>query len=210
MNTLKERLQSPLQKATIGAAVVAVVFFLLAVILVVAAVRTDQRRKLLARQSVWPTVAIFIGAAVFFVQSLISVAVAVYASRVSQDVDDFFSKTTRRILLATTGIDLARLFVKSAEDVGGNTENEGENAGEKETSQSDGTSFSQVKDLFRQSDVDAMKAVGNLDLHSYEDVKAWADRILPRVRDGSMPCDAPWPQEKVDLFEKWVANGMPE
>lgn len=147
MNAIKERLQSPLQKATIGAAVVAVVCFILAVLLVVAAVRIERQRKLLARQSVWPTVIVCIGAAVFFAQSAIAVGISVYADRISRGINDVFTKTARSVMLAVTGIDFARVFIDNARlqaqtnanpDAGEPDETQGNISG-------DGTSFSQVK-----------------------------------------------------------------
>ena len=50
----------------------------------------------------------------------------------------------------------------------------------------------------------------HFDLWSYDDVKANADPILEEVSSGSMPCDAPWPSEKVELLSRWIAGGMPE
>ena len=64
-----------------------------------------------------------------------------------------------------------------------------------------------VKPLFRERDRDAMKFA--LDLWSHEDVAANADEILARLRDGSMPCDASWPQERIERFNAWVEAGKP-
>ncbi len=64
---------------------------------------------------------------------------------------------------------------------------------------------SQIKQLFRESDRDAMEM--HFDLWSLDDVSANADAILERLRDGSMPCDSPWPEAQIDLFERWSANG---
>jgi len=208
MDTIKNRLQSPLQKATIGAAVVAVVCFILAVLLVVAAVRVESQRKLLARQSVWPTVIIFTGAAVFLAQSAMAIGISVYADRISRGINDVFTKTARSVMLAVTGIDFARVFIDNARLQ--TQTNENQTAGEEATAAGNGTSFSEVKNLFRDSDVATMKAISNLDLHKYEDVKAWSGRILDRVRDGSMPCDGSWSKQQIELFEKWIANGMPQ
>jgi hypothetical protein len=61
---------------------------------------------------------------------------------------------------------------------------------------------SQIKPLFRESDRDAMAM--HFDLWSHDDVSANADAILGRLRDGSMPCDGPWPQAQVDLFQHWA------
>ena len=65
-----------------------------------------------------------------------------------------------------------------------------------------------IKSLFRERDRAAMLEV--FDLWSYDDVNANADAILAAVRGGSMPCDAAWPREKVNLLQRWVDRGMPE
>lgn len=47
------------------------------------------------------------------------------------------------------------------------------------------------------------------DLWSRDDVAANGDAILERLRDGSMPCDGPWPAEQIALFRRWVEAGAP-
>jgi len=64
-----------------------------------------------------------------------------------------------------------------------------------------------IRPLFRQQDVSSMSKAFNL--ASYKDVRANADRILSKVADGSMPCDGPWPPERVELFRSWVEAGCP-
>ena len=64
-----------------------------------------------------------------------------------------------------------------------------------------------IRPLFREKDVSAMSKA--FDLASYNDVRANADRILAKLSDGSMPCDGPWPAERVELFRSWVAVGCP-
>ena len=64
-----------------------------------------------------------------------------------------------------------------------------------------------VKPLFRERDRRSMQSF--FDLWSYDDVRDNADAILDRVSDGSMPCDSEWPQEQVDLFQRWVDAGTP-
>ena len=64
---------------------------------------------------------------------------------------------------------------------------------------------SAIKPLFRQKDVQSMRR--HFDLGSYEDVSAAADRILARLRAGTMPCDGAWPPERVEVFEHWVRGG---
>jgi hypothetical protein len=64
-----------------------------------------------------------------------------------------------------------------------------------------------VKPLFRERDRAAM--LRHFDLWSYDDVTANADPILAAVTAGSMPCDAPWPSDKVDVLRRWVESGTP-
>ena len=63
-----------------------------------------------------------------------------------------------------------------------------------------------IKPLFRSFDIDSMKHAG-LDLGSYEDVNAAADKILSRLEDGSMPCDGPWQNKDIDTFRQWMTDG---
>jgi len=65
-----------------------------------------------------------------------------------------------------------------------------------------------IKPLFRDRDRGAMLRA--FDLWSYDDVKANADRILAAVCAGSMPCDGRWPDERVDLLQRWVDGDTPE
>ena len=64
-----------------------------------------------------------------------------------------------------------------------------------------------IKPLFREHDRSAMLFA--FDLWSYGDVKQHADRILPAVRAGVMPCDGQWPGEQVELFQRWITGGAP-
>jgi hypothetical protein len=64
-----------------------------------------------------------------------------------------------------------------------------------------------IRPLFRDTDVDAMQAFG-LDLSSYHEVKARASEIYDRLEDGSMPCDDAWPAEDRTLFKRWRDEGM--
>ena len=45
------------------------------------------------------------------------------------------------------------------------------------------------------------------DLWSYDDVRANAEAILERVKNGTMPCDGTWPEEWVATFERWTQTG---
>ncbi|HEX9527813.1 MAG TPA: hypothetical protein VF951_09965 [Streptosporangiaceae bacterium] len=46
------------------------------------------------------------------------------------------------------------------------------------------------------------------DLWSFEDVRTRAQDILQRLRNGSMPCDGAWADDKVALFQRWAESGM--
>ena len=63
-----------------------------------------------------------------------------------------------------------------------------------------------VKPLFRERDRKSMSFV--FDLGSQADAQAHADGILERLRDGTMPCDGAWPQEKIDVFRRWTETGF--
>lgn len=63
----------------------------------------------------------------------------------------------------------------------------------------------QIKPLFRSKDRQSM--LRHFDLGSYEDVSAHADRILLRLRAGTMPCDGAWPPQQIEVFERWVQGG---
>jgi hypothetical protein len=62
-----------------------------------------------------------------------------------------------------------------------------------------------IRPLFRESDRDAMEAW--FDLWAWEDVRDNGPEILGRVEEGSMPCDDPWPEDRVALFRSWIAAG---
>jgi hypothetical protein len=48
------------------------------------------------------------------------------------------------------------------------------------------------------------------DLGEVASVRQHADAILEQVAAGRMPCDAPWPAERVALFHRWVRAGSPD
>jgi len=65
-----------------------------------------------------------------------------------------------------------------------------------------------IRPMFREMpDVASMKEFG-LDLSSHEQVKENAARIYMVLEDGSMPCDGPWPMNKVAQFKQWMDEGM--
>jgi hypothetical protein len=66
---------------------------------------------------------------------------------------------------------------------------------------------SEIRPLFREKDIQSMSTA--FDLSSYDDVKASAQKILAALSNGSMPCDGPWPADRVALFREWVDAGCP-
>ena len=62
-----------------------------------------------------------------------------------------------------------------------------------------------IKPLFRDSDRKAMMFA--FDLWSHDDVSANADAILERLNDGTMPCDAKWSAQWIDVFRRWATSG---
>jgi hypothetical protein len=66
-----------------------------------------------------------------------------------------------------------------------------------------------LKPLFRESDRATMLGIANFDLWKLDDVATNAQAILERLGDGSMPCDRPWPADRVDTFRRWIDAGTP-
>ena len=64
-----------------------------------------------------------------------------------------------------------------------------------------------IQPLFRETDRESMEFA--FDLWSYDDVRTYANDILERLEEGSMPCDGKWPEEQVAQFRRWVEAGMP-
>ena len=64
-----------------------------------------------------------------------------------------------------------------------------------------------IRPLFREGDRQSMKWA--FDLWSHDDVAQNSDAILERLRNGTMPCDGAWPEEQVELFQRWTAAGTP-
>ena len=62
-----------------------------------------------------------------------------------------------------------------------------------------------IRPLFRDRDRQSMSFA--FDLWAHDDVAARAADILQRLRDGSMPCDAAWPDDKIEVFRRWAESG---
>jgi hypothetical protein len=76
------------------------------------------------------------------------------------------------------------------------------------TSQPPGPCFDRdIKPLFLPFDRDQMRFA--FDLWNYAEVKDNAAVILQRLALGDMPCDQPWPEDRIALFRAWLAAGCP-
>jgi hypothetical protein len=64
-----------------------------------------------------------------------------------------------------------------------------------------------IRPLFRDKDVEEMQFA--FDLSKYEDVKTNASGIYDRLSSGTMPCDEPWPDDRVAQFRQWIDAGYP-
>jgi len=64
-----------------------------------------------------------------------------------------------------------------------------------------------IRPLFRDRDRASMTFA--FDLWSIDEVSQHADAILDRLQQGTMPCDGSWPQERIEVFERWIATGKP-
>lgn len=70
-------------------------------------------------------------------------------------------------------------------------------------------SFAQdIRPNFRDIDVQSMSWM--FKLSDYSDVREHADAIYRRLSQGTMPCDGPWPPDRVQLFRAWMDEGYPE
>jgi len=77
------------------------------------------------------------------------------------------------------------------------------------------TSFERdIRPLFTQRDLQGMSKAFNLG--NYDDVKAYASAIFDRIRGiggAVMPPppprgEGPWPQSRIELFAKWMEDGL--
>ncbi len=64
-----------------------------------------------------------------------------------------------------------------------------------------------IRPLFRDKDITAMKHFGGFDLSSHADVSENSDEILQRLEAGSMPCDGAWAAANVARFRQWIDDG---
>jgi hypothetical protein len=70
-----------------------------------------------------------------------------------------------------------------------------------------GPSFeADIKPLFRSRDRGAMTFL--FDLWNRADVEANATAILDALEGGDMPCDEPWPADRIALLRAWANGGF--
>lgn len=68
---------------------------------------------------------------------------------------------------------------------------------------------SDIRPLFRDRDIVAMKSFGLFDLSDYDDVVQNYTSILLRLEQGDMPCDGQWPPHQVEFFQMWGQSNFP-
>jgi hypothetical protein len=67
-----------------------------------------------------------------------------------------------------------------------------------------------IRPLFRDGDIECMEPAGVLlSDAAWMSVPANAQQVLHAVSSGTMPPDAPWPKERVALFQQWIDAGYP-
>lgn len=71
-----------------------------------------------------------------------------------------------------------------------------------------------IRYMFRDLDYSHMTTVGVVDLSHYHDVRMKSGQIHAEVLSGNMPRPdafggAPWPEEWVTLFKRWIDAGHP-
>jgi CDGSH-type Zn-finger protein/truncated hemoglobin YjbI len=89
-----------------------------------------------------------------------------------------------------------------------NPEDQGDEAPVELPAEGEPVSFEQhIKPLFRTRDRQSMRFA--FDLWSQDDVTEHGAAILSRLRNGTMPCDGAWPDEQVQVFQRWIDSGTP-
>lgn len=63
-----------------------------------------------------------------------------------------------------------------------------------------------IEPLFSDRDHEAMLIM--FDLRDVEAVREYAESILKQLESGRMPCYGPWPEDRVQLFRRWMDGGM--
>jgi hypothetical protein len=64
-----------------------------------------------------------------------------------------------------------------------------------------------IKPLFHERDRQSMRWA--FDLWSRDDVAENGEAILARLRDGTMPCDGAWSDDRIAVLQDWVEAGGP-
>jgi hypothetical protein len=97
--------------------------------------------------------------------------------------------------LEDTGMDLAEIAGTKSKS-------------EAQASDEEALSFAEdIAPLFREKDVEEMKEISGFDLSDYDDVSSRASHIYERLKDESMPCDGPWPEEQIEKYKRWIDQG---
>jgi len=65
-----------------------------------------------------------------------------------------------------------------------------------------------IRQLFRDFDVETLQRLDGIDLDNVENVRANREKLRERLNKGSLPYDACWSDDLIDLFNRWIDSGM--
>ncbi|MGK7875958.1 MAG: ferritin-like domain-containing protein [Xenococcaceae cyanobacterium] len=65
-----------------------------------------------------------------------------------------------------------------------------------------------IRPLFRDFDVETLKQLDDVDLDNLVSVRANVEALQQRLESGTLPYDASWSPDRIDLFCRWVESGM--
>ncbi|NES04200.1 MAG: hypothetical protein F6K22_15975 [Okeania sp. SIO2F4] len=75
--------------------------------------------------------------------------------------------------------------------------------------QSDGVGYNiDIRPLFRDFDVETLQQLDRINLDDVENVRANAEKLRERLNKGSLPYDACWSDDRIELFNRWIDSEM--
>ncbi|NET44492.1 MAG: hypothetical protein F6K15_22580 [Okeania sp. SIO2B3] len=75
--------------------------------------------------------------------------------------------------------------------------------------QSDGVGYNvDIRPLFRDFDVETLQQLDGINLNDVENVRANAEKLREGLNRGSLPYDACWSDDQIELFNRWIESDM--